>query len=169
MGYVMDHGYFMPSLHLSQDELEALAFGARLAASRGGDAVAQAAATAMAKLASAIGEDDRARLLDTPLEVGPSATAPAPLLDRLRLAVRDRSVLQVDYRDLSGRQSSRIARPLGLTMFDAVWLLTIWCERSADFRHLRVDRIENVHKTGERFRQERGKRFIDCLALEKAR
>lgn len=169
VGYVMDNGYFMPSLHLSPDEIEALAFGARLAAARGGDGLARAAETAIAKLASAIGAEDRTALLDAPVEVGPSAVAPHPNLDRLRRAIRERQMLQIGYRDLSGRQSDRLARPLGLTMFDTVWLLTIWCERSAAFRHLRVDRIERIGETGSRFRHERGKRFADCLALENNR
>lgn len=167
VGYVMDHGYFMPSLHLTPDEIEALAFGARLAAERGSDGLAKSAASAMAKLASAVGVEDRAALLEVPLEVGPSAAASAPALDRLRQAVRDRRVLHVQYRDLSGRVTERLARPLGLTMFDAVWLLTIWCERSEAFRHLRVDRIASAVETGGTFRHERGRRFADCLALEK--
>jgi predicted DNA-binding transcriptional regulator YafY len=167
VGYVMDHGYFMPSLHLSQDELEALAFGARLTAARGGPALAKAAATAIAKLASAVGSDDRSALLEAPIAVGPSAVAPEASFDRLRQAVRNRMTLRIHYLDLSGRESERLARPLALTMFDSVWLLTIWCERSDAFRHLRLDRIQQVEETGLRFRHERGKRYDDCLKIER--
>ena len=169
VGYVMDHGYFMPSLHLNQDELEALAFGARLAAARGGPGLAEAAGSAIAKLASAVGSDDRSALLEAPIGVGPSSVAPEVLIDRLRHFVRNRSTLRVHYLDLSGRESERLARPLALTMFDAVWLLTIWCERSDAFRHLRLDRIQQVQETGLRFRHERGKRYADCVALEHGR
>lgn len=169
VGYVMDHGYFMPSLHLNPDEIEALAFGARLAAARGGDGLAEAANSAMAKLASSVGAEDRAALLDTTMEVGPSAQMPHTGLDSLRRVIRERKVLRIRYRDLSGRGSERLARPLGLTLFDAVWLLTIWCERSSGFRHFRVDRIESIEETGKAFRHERGKRFADCLALEQGK
>ncbi|GAA0363229.1 hypothetical protein GCM10009092_29500 [Bowmanella denitrificans] len=62
--------------------------------------------------------------------------------------------------------SKRLARPLGLTVFDSAWLLTIWCESAQDFRHLRVDRIHHVLVTEKRFRDERGRRFADCLAQE---
>jgi predicted DNA-binding transcriptional regulator YafY len=48
-------------------------------------------------------------------------------------------------------------------MFDAVWLLTVWCEDCSDFRNLRVDRIEAIQLTGRLFREERGKRFEDYL------
>lgn len=169
VGYVMDGGYFMPSLHLDIDELEALAFGARLAAAHGGAAIAGAAASAVSKLASAIGEVHREALLEAPLGAGPSALAATPLLEKLRGAIRERRFLQIRYSDLSGRASERRARALGLTAFDAVWLLTIWCERAGDFRHLRVDRIEAAETTGDSFRHERGKRFGDCLRQEQAR
>jgi predicted DNA-binding transcriptional regulator YafY len=43
-------------------------------------------------------------------------------------------------------------------------MITIWCENANDFRHLRVDRIGLLEDTGETFRDERGKRFSDCLA-----
>nr|WP_263856485.1 WYL domain-containing protein [Serratia marcescens] len=84
-------------------------------------------------------------------------------LEPLRVAIRGRKRLAVRYRDLKGNESRRNIRPLGLTMFDAVWLLTIWCETKADFRNLRVDGILSLTDTGERFRQERGKRFEDYI------
>ena len=166
VGYVMDHGYFMPSLHLTPDEIEALAFGARLAAARGGDGLAAAARSALGKLASSVGAEDRLALLEAPMEAGPSAVPAQPALDRLRRAIRHRQRVQIAYRDLSGRESERLARPLGLTLFDTVWLLTLWCERSDGFRHFRVDRILELHETGHTFRHEPGKRF---LALEKGK
>lgn len=169
VGYVMDQGYFMPSLHLDPDEIEALAFGARLVATRGGDGLADAARSAMGKLASAVGNEDRLALLNVTMEAGPSTMAPQPRLDELRRAIRDRRVLRIRYRDLSDRVSERLARPLGLTLFDSVWLLTLWCERSDGFRHFRTDRIETVEQTGAVFRHERGKRFADCLAQEQGK
>jgi predicted DNA-binding transcriptional regulator YafY len=71
-----------------------------------------------------------------------------------------------DIADLAGRSSTRLARPLGLTVFDSVWLLTLCCETAHAFRHLRVDRIDGIRVTAKRFRDERGRRFSDCLAQE---
>lgn len=131
VGNVMDNGYFMPSLHLSKRRARNTCPWCA-ACSLGGHTVTKAASWAMVKLASTIGHDDRAGLVDAPLEVGPGAIAAAPFLDRLRLAVRNRLMLQIHYRDLSGCQSSRIVRLLGLTMFDVAWLRTSCCERSGD-------------------------------------
>lgn len=60
---------------------------------------------------------------------------------------------------------SRVASHLGLTVFDDVWLLTIWCETKTDFRNLRVDRIEKAEPIGRRFRPEAGMRFEGYLKI----
>ncbi|WP_439529024.1 helix-turn-helix transcriptional regulator [Pannonibacter sp.] len=171
IGYVMERGYFKPSLRFDTDELEAIALGMRLVAERGGAHLAEAAGRVSAKIASSIGEDARETMISTPLEAGPSSLVSSPeernRHDRLRVAIRDRQRLRIDYVSRSGQPSSRLARPLGLTAFDESWLLTIWCERAEDFRHLRVDLIRSAEPTGETFRHEAGKRFADVLQRER--
>ncbi|MGB8813236.1 MAG: YafY family protein [Paracoccaceae bacterium] len=168
IGYVMEKGFFMPSLNFDNDELEALALGAKLVAARAGDGLAGAARRASSKIASAIGENSRLGFLNTPLEAGPSAAASntetGELQDSLRAAIHGRNKLEITYQSLSDKTSVRTARPLGLTVFDSVWLLTIWCEKSDGFRHLRLDRIISVGKTGKTFRHEKGRQFADALA-----
>jgi predicted DNA-binding transcriptional regulator YafY len=173
MGYVMERGYFMPSLHLEADELEAVALGMRLVVERSGERLSKAALRVSAKISSTLEGPAREELFSAPLEAGPSTVASAvkasPLHDDLREAIRTRRMLRIEYVDLAGRRSSRQARPLGLTVFDEAWLLTIWCERSQDFRHLRIDRIESATDLGRAFRHEVGKRFSDSLVLERAK
>ena len=166
VGYVIEPGYFMPSLRLDEDELSALALGVRLVAARADPGMSEAARRAAAKLASAVGENARRELLDSSFEAGPSDAANTPHLGALRDAIRHHRVLEIDYTSIADQFSTRLARPLGLTVFDSVWLLTIWCERAQSFRHLRVDRIGEVRVTARQFRDERGRRFSDCLTLE---
>lgn len=170
IGYVMDKGFFMPSLSFDGDELEALALGTKLVAARAGDGLADAARRASSKIASAIGEPSRQGFLNAPLEAGTTAAAlnakASDLHDSLRAAISSRSKLEITYQSLSENTSTRTARPLGLTVFDSVWLLTIWCEKSDGFRHLRLDRIICATKTGGAFRHEKGKQFADALARE---
>lgn len=166
VGYVIEPGYFMPSLRLDEDELSALALGVRLVAARADPGMSEAARRAAAKIASTAGEGARREFLESSFEVGPSDAANTPHLQVLRESLRQRKILEIDYTSLAGRPSTRLAHPLGLTVFDSVWLLTVWCETARDFRHLRVDRISEVRVTTEHFRDERGQRFSDCLARE---
>jgi predicted DNA-binding transcriptional regulator YafY len=170
VGYVMERGYFMPSLAFTPDELDAIALGLKLVNERSSVGLAAAAKRALGRIASAIGADARQDLLEATLAAGPSAAGrqarSGQLYDELRQAIARRDKLKIFYVDGSGKKSERQARPLGLTSFDASWLLTIWCDKSNAFRHLRLDRIVKAEASGGTFRHERGKRFSDALRIE---
>lgn len=167
IGYQMEKGYFLPPLHFDPDELDALMLGMRLVAARGEPALGEAAQRALTKIGAVLSEEKREAYRELPLKAvsRPSEVQAqaARHLAFLRAAIRERAVLRIHYRDLKGRESWRDGRPLGLTVFDDVWLLTIWCERRSDFRNLRVDRVIEVSRTGRSFRPERGKRFEDYI------
>lgn len=165
VGYQIENGYFLPPLRFDPDELEAIVLGLRLAAAKGDPALAEAAGRAAAKISAVAIQGDGWSYARLPLRaVSRRAGAPEAQLALLRLAVRERAILDLDYTDLRGEVSSRIVRPLGLTVFDEVWLLTAWCEVRQDFRNFRVDRIGRVERTGKTFRLEAGRRFEDYLA-----
>jgi predicted DNA-binding transcriptional regulator YafY len=167
VGYVLDPGYFLPPLGLDAEEMEALALGAGLVAARGDPALAAAAERALAKIAGASHTDRRAALTDPSLGAGPmSGPPPVAGLSAMRKAIRDRHYAEIDYLPLSGPPTRRRARPLGLTLFDHAWLLTIWCETASDFRHLRADGITAFTALPDRFRPESGKRLSDCHRAE---
>lgn len=167
IGYQMASGFFLPPLHFDADELEAIMLGTRMVAARGDGELVDAARRVSAKVSVAmdgeVGETyARLPLRAASLQSRESMKARANL-GFLRKAIRERALLDVRYVDLQNLRSRRTARPLGLTVFDTAWLLTVWCETKHDFRNLRVDRIEAVERTGQRFRPEAGKRFEDYL------
>lgn len=167
IGYQLEKGYFLPPLHFDTDELDALMLGMRLMASRGDDELAAAARRVSAKISAAIGYEKGEHFTRLPFRAvtkhsteNDKATAHLALL---RQALRDKTVLDITYSDLQNNYSQRSVRPLGLTMFDSVWLLTVWCENRMDFRNLRADRIEKIEFSGRLFKAERGKHFEDYL------
>lgn len=167
IGYQMERGYFLPPLHFDADELEAITLGMRLITSRGDSLLSDAARRVSTKVSGILEGEASEAYTRLPLRavsrVSEQAQKAGATLGVLRKAVREKAVLDITYRDLKDISSQRIARPLGLTVFDEVWLLTIWCETRLDFRNLRVDRIDIATRTGDRFRQETGKRFEDYL------
>lgn len=167
VGYQMERGYFLPPLRFDADELDAIMLGTRLLASRGDDQLAAAAMRVSAKISAVIGNDISDTYKRLPLRAVARQTTENTSANRhlafLRQAVRNKAELDITYTDLQGTQSQRLARPLGLTMFDEVWLLTIWCETRSDFRNLRVDRIDSQQATGRKFSSEKGKCFEDYL------
>jgi predicted DNA-binding transcriptional regulator YafY len=167
LGYQLEKGYFLPPLHFDADELEAIMLGVRLVMARGDGDLGAAAQRVSGKISSTMqaGAGDRYKNLQ--LRAVSKLTeehSKANLhLSFLRRAVRDRVVVRLEYLDLKDNITKRIVRPLGLTMFDAVWLLTGWCESRNDFRNFRLDRISKVETAGQVFRHQKGQRFEDYL------
>lgn len=167
LGYQLEKGYFLPPLHFDADELEAIMLGVRLVMARGDGDLSAAAQRVSGKISSTMQAGAGDRYKNLPLRAVSKLTeehSKANLhLSFLRRAVRDRVVVTLEYLDLKDNITERIVRPLGLTMFDAVWLLTGWCESRNDFRNFRLDRISKVETAGQVFRHQKGQRFEDYL------
>jgi len=167
LGYQLERGYFLPPLQFDADEMEAIMLGLRLLRARNTGPLRDAAGRAEGKVASALGPDGGERFRTLPL----LAVSRRKDADRvaakwegpLRRAIRDRSILILDYLSIEGRHSQRRIHPLGLTLFDDVWLLTAWCESAGDFRNFRLDRITGAADGGARFRPAKGRQFRDYL------
>ncbi|OJY17575.1 MAG: DNA-binding transcriptional regulator [Myxococcales bacterium 68-20] len=166
IGYMLRRGFFLPPLSFDPDELESLILGTRIVAARGDPELAAAARRASAKIAHVLGSTGRSTRL--PLHAAPLSRATnadeTRALRLVRHAIRSREILHVVYRDSKERTTERHLRPVGLTAFDVVWLVTAWCESREDFRSFRLDRFVSLRATGQRFRDEPGKLFEDFLA-----
>ena len=84
-------------------------------------------------------------------------------LQTAREAVHARRKLGFRYRDLSGKPSQRVVRPLGCFFWGQVWTLAAWCEARQDFRSFRVDRIDAMTLLDDRFRDEPGRSLADLM------
>ena len=90
LGYLLRAGFFLPPLMFSEEELEALVLGARWVQGQGDPALAQAAAGALAKIATASPKDLRDKIEDTGLWA-PRFYTPAELPTGLR-TIREAAV-----------------------------------------------------------------------------
>lgn len=143
MGYLLRTGFFLPPLMFSEDELEALVLGARWVERQGDPALARAAATALAKIATASPRDLRDTIAESGLwavAMGAQPAAPAPL-QAIREAIRREHKLKIAYANEAGEQTERIIWPIALAFMERVRMVAAWCELRNGFRHFRVDRI----------------------------
>lgn len=166
VGYLLREAFDAPPLTFTFEQLEALAFGAKAVQALAGEDLGIAAREALAKIEMSIPPEHAQRLRNAPLFAMRGAKQPAPpkLLGPLRRAISERRRLQVLYRSLADKHSERIVRPLGLTNFGPVWLLSSWCELREDFRDFRVDRIERSEVQSGRFKAQPDKSFEAYLA-----
>ncbi len=167
VGYLLRDGYDLPPLMFTQDEVEALVVGARLARAWTGGALADAAARALDKVEAVVPEVRRRELADSRLFV-PDFNFPALVrerMDTLRTAINSRRVVLFDYRREDGAQSARSVQPLGLFFWGRVWTLGGWCELREDFRSFRLDRMDALHPLERGFDEAPGRSLSDYIAL----
>lgn len=168
LGFQLEPGYFLPPLHFAADELEAVILGLRLLRARNTGSLHDAASRAQGKLGATLGDAGHDLLGDMPF----MAVRRESDMDRLaqgweklvRIAIRERRILDIAYNSLDEKRTQRRIHPLGMTIFDDVWLLTAWCKVAEDFRNFRLDRIEAARDTGERFRAVKSQSFKFYIA-----
>jgi predicted DNA-binding transcriptional regulator YafY len=153
IGYLLRPGFFLPPLMFGEEELEALVLGARWVQGQGDAALAQAAASALAKIATASPQDLRDKMADTGLWA-PRFQKPAEHptgLRTIRAALRLEHKLAITYVDETGTTTERVLWPVALAYFEGKRLLVAWCELRNGFRHFRPDRISSLSTTGSRY------------------
>jgi len=167
IGYQIQAGFFLPPLHFDVDELDALAFGMQMVAAKSDPILSEAAKSAAAKVGAVLPLDQQSKFLDTPFRAHSKEQANVSLtmdtLPLMRSALRSKKKMAVKYRALNNEVSNRVICPLGLTTFDAVWLLTAWCEEKMDFRNFRADRFETAEILDVYFHPMPGRSFEDYI------
>ncbi|PNS07734.1 helix-turn-helix transcriptional regulator [Solilutibacter silvestris] len=152
-GYMLRHGYLLPSLMFDRDELEALTLGARWVSLQADRELAQAANDALQRLASVLPDALRLEIETSGLLVPNhrQQVPDEPWLPTLRRAIRDEHVVAMHYVDLHGNSSERRVWPFAMAFFSHVRLMAAWCELRQDFRHFRADRVLSLVDSGQRY------------------
>lgn len=164
VGYTL-RDYDLPPLMFDPGEIEALVLGARVAAAFGDDALARAAASALAKVELVLPPALRPRLSEAALFAPRTwaGRASSTALLSIRAALAERRKLRLGYARADGAASERVVRPLGAFFWGRAWTLTAWCELRQDFRTFRLDRMLTIEPQPERFEDEAGKTLRDYL------
>ena len=165
VGYILRPGFDLPPLMFNENEIEALLLGARIVQSWADPELAAAAATVMDKVA-AVSPDGLRQQLELARLWAPADHAREPItIDQaaLRHAIRKQRKIRFTYRDLDGRFSERVVRPLIMAFYGPVWVLAAWCELRKGFRVFRIDRMSAFSALETRFDAERGKTAQDFL------
>lgn len=148
LGYVLRPGFDLPPLNFTPDEIEAIIVGLALLPRTGDRGLVAAAQSVAAKIEAAQPARNRAGLGASGWHDMPSAgTEPA----LLRRAIREERRLAIAYRDAVGQVTHRSVLPVALIYYVDAVVLGAWCELREDFRHFRLDRIEDCVLPGGGF------------------
>jgi predicted DNA-binding transcriptional regulator YafY len=170
VGYVLRPGFLLPPLTFTEDEIQALAAGAKWVSRQTDDGLARAAQDAIAKIRAVLPPDMRNKADDDALYVGrPSAKPPAWDIQIVRRAMREQRKMQIVYTDPSGKRSERVIWPIMLGFLESRRYVAGWCELRDDFRMFRADRIERAKVLSERYTRSRRTLVKEWRAKEDAR
>ncbi|MDE1462961.1 helix-turn-helix transcriptional regulator [Spartinivicinus poritis] len=166
-GYQLDQSFNFPPLQFTEEELTALVLGLQLTIQCTDQQLQHAAESVLHKVKENIPAKLLAQIQHSPLGV------PFPLHDKqvseriepLRKATVEKQKVTLDYLDEKQQASTRTIRPLQLYFWGKVWTLTAWCELRNDFRHFRLDRVQQLTLQNNYFLDEPGKRLSDFIAL----
>ncbi len=158
VGYMLKPGFLLPPMMFTSDELEALVLGARMVEAQADAELAQAASTALSRIASTLPEPMRIAIDTSGLFVPRwhENKTPEPWLTVLRHAIRDEHKLRMRYIDRQDEETQRVVWPFAMAFFDPITrTFAAWCELRGDFRHFRADRVRALEATGERYPERR--------------
>jgi predicted DNA-binding transcriptional regulator YafY len=153
VGYVLENGFDLPPLMLTQDEVEAAVLGAQWVASRGDPELARAALDLIAKIGATVPERLRPLVLEPASNAVPNWRGVADRMDMgaARRAIHTGCKIRLVYCDEQERETERTVWPFAIGYHEAVRLLMTWCELRQDFRSFRTDRVTTAQFLGERY------------------
>jgi predicted DNA-binding transcriptional regulator YafY len=167
IGYVLRRGYELPPLMLTEEEIEAVAVGARLLRRTGDPGLEAAARSVLTKLAAVMPDALRAHLDGVPFHVS-ARGAPAPKavdLARFRAAIRDTRKMRIDYVDTKGAPTRRVICPIAVEYYVEATLICAWCELRGDYRHFRADRVRSATLLNDGFGADAKRLMSGWMAL----
>jgi predicted DNA-binding transcriptional regulator YafY len=170
VGYMLRKGFDLPPLMFTQTEVEALVLGTRVVSSWTDADLAKAAGSALDRIAAALPDHLRTRLVESRL-YAPGFHVPERVMDHLghlREATADKRKVWLAYSDVNDVATERTVRPLGLFFWGATWSVAAWCELRDDFRSFRLDRTTGLRVLDARFADEPGKTLEDLIKLREA-
>ncbi len=153
IGYRLSRQFDLPPMMFNVEEIAALVLGARMVESWADEDLRAAARSVLDKVEAVLPPKQRPRVRDTAL-FSVSLAMPPEVRSHLgvvRRAIDERKVLEVDYRDAAGQVSARRLRALGLYFWGRTWTVAAWCELREDFRNFRLDRVEDLRLSEDRF------------------
>ena len=166
VGYALDRSFDLPPLMFEEEEIEALVLGARIVRAWADPKLARAAEEALQKIEAVLPPRMKSRVADAAL-LAPDFHVKAQMrsgLEELRKAIREQRKARFRYVDRAAAGTERTVQPVGLSYWGQSWTLVAWCELRQGFRNFRLDRIEGLQITDERFEATVGHTLADFFA-----
>ncbi len=160
VGYYLVEGYHLPPVTFTSEEAGALLLAGKLADAYTDSKTKKNVDSALYKIKAVLNKEDKAFLsgIEKKIQVFNSENFNEPtedsILKNIQVAMYTGNIIEIQYYSPNSSQStSRRIEPVSLGFFDNHWYLIAYCRLRKAYRNFRIDRIEKLSKTDQRFQQ----------------
>jgi len=157
-GYFIVDGYHLPPVMFSQQEASAMLTAGKLVEKMTDDSIRKGYESALLKIKSVLNasEKDHLENLQSSIQVFrfPDQTLESPneYMADIQKAISQREVLWMDYESTKTQEkTNRVIEPIGIVHYSGRWHVIAWCRLRNGYRDFRVDMIQKLKPTGEKF------------------
>lgn len=152
IGFQLRGGFLLPPMMWNADEIEAIILGARWVSRIPDEPMQQATTSILAKLQAVLPEQQQHLFEHTTLfAINHWLPVDQQFVKLIRLATRQQKKLRIHYINEQQRSDERIIWPVSIGYFQDRMLLAAWCELRQDFRHFRLDRVQDCQVLDEHY------------------
>ena len=156
-GYFVVQGYFLPPVSFSSEEANALLLSESLVYGFADKSIQKHYSTALSKIKAVLRskEKDKLETLNKSIrmQMHPKLQQDFEYLSIIQHAIAEKTVLEIDYKNLKDEISKRCIEPIGLIFYAFNWHLIGWCQMRNDYRDFKVARILKLRNTNEPFKK----------------
>ncbi|MFT4018669.1 MAG: YafY family protein [Agriterribacter sp.] len=155
-GYTLSDGYSLPPLMLSEAEVNALITAEQLVLKNKDSSFVQHYTDAVTKIRALLrySTKDKAELLAGRIQIrynNPGDTT-SNFLSVIQLSITNYTVLSIGYKSIeTGQITKREIESLALYSTNENWILIAWCRMRKALRSFRLDQIQQLHVSSEKF------------------
>lgn len=152
-GYFLVQGYFLPPVSFNMDEANALLLVETLVNGFADNSIKSHYSAALTKVKAVLKTSQKEKLetmnQHIKLQVPERLTYNYGYLSLLQIAIAEKQIIELDYKNAKEEVSKRQVEPIGLIFYAFSWHLIAWChirDQYRDFNLTRIICIKNLEK-----------------------
>ncbi|WP_041932162.1 helix-turn-helix transcriptional regulator [Cytophaga hutchinsonii] len=156
-GYFIVDGYFLPPVLFNNDEANALLLTESLVKGFADKSISKHYSNALDKIKAGLKQVDKDKLEHMQdaikFQLPERMNNDFEYLSILQVAVSDKKIIYIDYKNNKEEVSKREIEPIGLIFYAFSWHLIGWCHHRKAYRDFKVSRIIQMKNTGVPFKK----------------
>ncbi|MFC2136829.1 helix-turn-helix transcriptional regulator [Bacteroidota bacterium] len=160
VGYYITDGYYLPPVMFSKNEAIAMLMAGKLTEKLTDSATNQDYQSALFKIKSVLSTSDKEFIselnehIDIKYSTSPNLSSEqSNYLSIIQSALVNQNIISLDYKSYYKNEvtKNRLVEPIGLCYYGFSWHLIAYCNMRNDYRDFRLDRMQNIQITSEKF------------------